>query len=183
MNDKHLVVNNSMIIETIPGEEEFKILLILAEIGMAMGHGSNSSTIYLLFTSNLGYSSFGLTVLKVLCAFSMALGVYFSGSKIIKIIGIRFVTYSNTCAFSSQFSAMATTLISSVIGYPVSTSQAYIFSLLGLKWFFTNPEVITMEKSLRNKIIILWILLPFVCVLMPILMSGVYFFFKWIINS
>lgn len=157
----------------IPGEEHFILLLILTEIGMAIGHGSNSNSTYLLFSQYV-LKNHDLRLINVIFAFAMGVGVYFSGSRMIKRIGMNFVTYTNTTAFSAQFAAMATTLVSSVIGYPVSTSQAYFFALMSLKWFHNNPEVIIMNHRLTKTIIILWLITPMICILCPILLAGAF---------
>ena len=175
MNAKHIVVILYIIIETIPGEEDFILLLILAEIGMAMGHGSNSNSTYLLFSKDLQHSSSTLLIiLKIFSAFSMGIGVYTSGSRMIKRVGMKFVTYTNTSAFAAQFSAMATTFISSVIGYPVSTSQTYFFSLLALRLCFNKTKIITMDSKFLHIMILLWIITPFVCLGVPIVLAGAF---------
>jgi len=145
---------------------------------MAMAHGSNSNAIYLLFTSNFNRTDKFPLAIKIACAHLMGFGVYISGSKMIKEVGTKLVTDANSCAFVAQFTAMVTTLISSVIGYPVATSQAYFFSLYGLKKFHNNPEIITMDKKLMNWMIVLWLVLPFTCIAITLGLGGVYFLLK-----
>jgi len=157
----------------IPGEEHFVLLLILAEIGMAIGHGSTSNSTYLLFSKHVLYD-YNQEIANIIYAIAMSIGVYFSGSRMVKRIGMNFVTFTNTTAFSSQFAAMATTMISSVIGYPISTSQAYFFSLMALKWCHNYPEVITMYPKLTKTIILLWLITPIICITCPIALAGAF---------
>eukprot|EP00826_Nyctotherus_ovalis_P036726 TRINITY_DN3281_c0_g5_i1.p3 TRINITY_DN3281_c0_g5~~TRINITY_DN3281_c0_g5_i1.p3 ORF type:complete len:154 (+),score=43.87 TRINITY_DN3281_c0_g5_i1:1254-1715(+) len=145
---------------------------------MALGHGSNSNTTYLLFSNSFRHSTAFHWLLKVACALFMGLGVFFSGSRIIKNIGTKFVTDANSCAFVAQFTAMVVTLVFSVVGYPVSTSQAYFFSLYGLRLFHNNPEIITMDRKLMVWMVGLWATLPIVCVLLPMGLGELYFLFK-----
>lgn len=166
-------VKLSLMLEIIPGEEHFILLLILTEIGMAMGHGSNSNSTYLLFSVNVTVD-FNVHFANVVYAAAMGLGVYFSGARMIKRVGMNFVTYTNTSAFSAQFAAMATTFISSVVGYPISTSQAYFFALLALKCWHNSPELVVMYPRLTKTIIVLWLVTPLLCVACPIILAVVY---------
>ena len=151
------------------------ILLILTEIGMAMGHGSTCLSISMLYSAHLhkaaGTSRALLDVLTYLCAASLGVGVYLAGSKITKRIGTKFVVYTNTAAFSAQFTAMGVTLLSAVIGYPISTTQSFMFALLGVKLFHNTPEIINMDRRMFKKMIMWWIMAPPVCIFVPFLLS------------
>ncbi len=164
-----------MRLENAPGEDDFEILLILAEIGMALGQGSTSVSNSYLYASKLpeaaGTSQITLELLKYVCAFSLGLGVYLSGDNIIKKVGTKFVSYATSAAFCAQFTAMALTLVSSTWGYPTSTTQLYIFALVGIRLVETHPPFVHMERRFFRQIIIWWLLLMPICVLLPFLLS------------
>ncbi len=160
-----------------PGEEDFVILTILAEIGMAMGHGSTCVTNAFLYASDLapaaGTSSSLLTSIKVLCAFGVGLGVFVSGAKVTKRMGTKYVSYTTTVAFTAQFTSMAVTLLSSVIGCPISTTQSFVFALLGLKLFHNDPKIIHMERRVLWQSIVWWVVAIPVSLFVPLIISEV----------
>jgi len=161
-----------IILESIPGEQDFSILVLLTEIGMAMVHGSTCIGTTLLYSSNLiNPPSFLMNILKYLCAINMGVGVYISGEKLIKKLGTKLVCYTNTSAFCAQFTAMAFTLFASVLGYPASTTQSYFFALVGLRIFHNQPEIIMMDKKMVTKMVIWWVTLIPICILSPIILG------------
>ncbi len=157
------------------GEEDFAVLLVLAEIGMALGHGSTSAPNAYLYAIDLheaaGTPRWLLTILKYVCAAFIGLGVYLSGAEITKKIGTKFVSYTCSAAFAAQFSAMIIILISSLLGLPISTTQTFFFGLLGIGYFNQEPAVVRLETKLRFQLYLWWLLTIPVAILAPYLLS------------
>ncbi len=151
------------------------VLLILSEVGMALASGSTSVCNSYLYSSDLKViadtSPIVLAVLPYICSAAMGIGVYLSGDDITKKIGTKFVTYTNTAAFSAQFTAMAITLVTTTLGYPVSTTQTFVFALLGISLFNKKPRVVRMEGKLLRQLTIWWTLTIPICVGVTFLLS------------
>ena len=62
----------------------------------------------------------------------IAFGIAMGGSRVIKTVGEKITTLSNTRGFSVEFAAATTVLIASKMGLPVSTTHAAIGGVLGV---------------------------------------------------
>ena len=108
---------------------------------MALAQGANDvanaigplAVIYFLVKTG----SVGVTVpvplfLLLFGGVGIAAGIAMGGSRVIKTVGERITTLSNTRGFSVEFSAATTVLIASKMGLPVSTTHAAIGGVLGV---------------------------------------------------
>lgn len=62
----------------------------------------------------------------------IALGIAMSGARVIRTVGSRITTLSNTRGFSVDFSAATTVLVASKLGLPVSTTHAAVGGVMGV---------------------------------------------------
>ncbi|MGB9700352.1 MAG: inorganic phosphate transporter [Thermodesulfobacteriota bacterium] len=155
-----------------------KRLQIVTSITLALSHGSNDaqkgmgviSLALLLFykvsSKEVGkfYQPGGANGFYVpdwvilICSLAIALGVSFGGWRIMKTLGTKLYKIRPIHGFSAQTCASAVIYLSSLLGYPVSTTQIVSSSILGagsaqrigsvrwqvgkqifLTWLFTIP--------------------------------------------
>lgn len=155
-----------------------KRLQVITSITLALSHGSNDaqkgmgviSLALLLFykVSPQGVEKFyrpgadsGFYVpdwVILICSLAIALGVSFGGWRIMKTLGMKLYKIRPIHGFSAQTCASLVIYISSLFGYPVSTTQIVSSSILGagsaqrmgsvrwevskqifLTWLFTIP--------------------------------------------
>ncbi len=62
----------------------------------------------------------------------IALGIAMGGARVIRTVGERITTLSNTRGFSVDFAAATTVLIASKLGLPVSTTHAAVGGVMGV---------------------------------------------------
>src|SRR6056297_1757228 len=62
----------------------------------------------------------------------IALGIAMSGARVIRTVGSRITTLSNTRGFSVDFSAATTVLVASKLGLPVSTTHSAVGGVMGV---------------------------------------------------
>jgi len=62
----------------------------------------------------------------------IALGIAMGGPRVIRTVGSRITTLSNTRGFSVDFSAATTVLVASKLGLPVSTTHAAVGGVMGV---------------------------------------------------
>jgi PiT family inorganic phosphate transporter len=155
-----------------------KRLQIVTSITLALSHGSNDAqkgmgviSLALLlfykvspkevgkFYQPMGNSGFYVPDWVILiCSLAIALGISFGGWRIMKTLGTRLYKIRPIHGFSAQTCASAVIYLSSLFGYPVSTTQIVSSSILGagsaqrigsvrwevgkqifLTWLFTIP--------------------------------------------
>ncbi len=155
-----------------------KRLQVITSITLALSHGSNDAqkgmgviSLALLlfykvspkevgkFYQPVGNSGFYVPDWVILiCSLAIALGISFGGWRIMKTLGTRLYKIRPIHGFSAQTCASAVIYLSSLFGYPVSTTQIVSSSILGagsaqrigsvrwevgkqifLTWLFTIP--------------------------------------------
>ena len=147
-------------------EEFFRYSQIFAAAGMSFMHGAQDGqkfiAVLMLCTA---FSGNGKTDvfradwgMILLCSAVMALGTASGGKKIIKSVGMDMVRLEKYQGFSADISASLALLVSTVFGYPVSTTHAKTTAMMGagaarnmrdlnvcvikeiaLTWIFTFP--------------------------------------------
>ncbi len=122
-------------------EDIFRNIQIGTACYVALAQGANDvanaigplAVIYFLVKTG----SVGVTVpvplfLLLFGGVGIACGIAMGGSRVIKTVGERITTLSNSRGFAVEFSAATTVLIASKMGLPVSTTHAAIGGVLGV---------------------------------------------------
>ena len=94
-------------------------------------------------------------IIIFLCSVVMALGTVSGGKKIIKSIGMDMVKLEKYQGFSSDFSASLSLLISTLFGYPVSTTHAKTTAMMGAG---AARNIKSLNTSVIKDIAFTWLL-------------------------
>lgn len=143
-------------------ENFFKSAQIFAAAAMSFMHGAQDGQKFLavlLMCTKLSYNGLEKSPFIIfLCSSVMALGTLTGGKKIIKAVGKDMVNLEKYQGFSADTAASAALLLSTIFGFPVSTTHAKTTAMMGagvskrkralnplvikdiiLTWFFTFP--------------------------------------------
>lgn len=121
----------------------FRRAQILGAAAMAFMHGAQDGQKFLgvfmlgiyLSRGNAGDTQFNVPVwIILLCSLIMAIGTSVGGVRIIKTVGLDLVKLQSYQGFSADFAASATLLMSSFLGFPVSTTHTKRQRSLGAVW-------------------------------------------------
>jgi len=105
----------------------------------------------------------------------IALGIAMSGARVIRTVGSRITTLSNTRGFSVDFSAATTVLVASKFGLPVSTTHAAVGGVMGVG-LARGFEAVNFAIILQ--IMLYWILTVPVAAATSM---GIFQFLRWLI--
>lgn len=105
----------------------------------------------------------------------IALGIAMSGARVIRTVGSRITTLSNTRGFSVDFSAATTVLVASKLGLPVSTTHAAVGGVMGVG-LARGFEAVNFGIILH--IVLYWILTVPVAALTCV---GIFKFLSWLL--
>jgi PiT family inorganic phosphate transporter len=105
----------------------------------------------------------------------IALGIAMSGARVIRTVGSRITTLSNTRGFSVDFSAATTVLVASKLGLPVSTTHAAVGGVMGVG-LARGFEAVNFGIILH--IVLYWILTVPVAALSCV---GIFKFLSWLL--
>lgn len=113
--------------------------------------------------------------LLVFGGIGIAFGISMSGARVIRTVGSRITTLSNTRGFSVDFSAATTVLVASKLGLPVSTTHAAVGGVMGVG-LARGFEAVNF--SIILKIMLYWVLTvpvaAFTCM-------GIFAFLRWVL--
>ncbi len=117
----------------------FKWGQISAAAAMSFMHGAQDGQKFiavLMLCMSFSDGAFGQTfepnnLIVVVCSVVMALGTLVGGKKIIKSVGMDMVKLEKYQGFSADLSASFALLLSTVLGYPVSTTHAKTTAMMG----------------------------------------------------
>lgn len=145
-------------------EDIFKRIQIGTSCYVALAQGANDvanaigplAVIYFLVKTG----SVGATVpvpifLLLFGGIGIAFGIAMGGSRVIKTVGERITTLSNTRGFAVDFSAATTVLVASKMGLPVSTTHAAIGGVMGVG---LARGIEAVNFGIIFKIMLYWIL-------------------------
>lgn len=145
-------------------EDIFKRIQIGTSCYVALAQGANDvanaigplAVIYFLVKTG----SVGATVpvplfLLLFGGVGIAFGIAMGGSRVIKTVGERITTLSNTRGFAVDFSAATTVLVASKMGLPVSTTHAAIGGVMGVG---LARGIEAVNFSIILKIMLYWVL-------------------------
>jgi len=122
-----------------PVTRGFRLGQIVSNSGLAIAHGMNDAqktmgviTLALVAHGSLSPHNVHVpTWVVVLSATAMALGTYAGGWRIIRTVGTRIIRMNAAQAFSAQASGAAVILVSSHLGYPLSSTQVISGGVMG----------------------------------------------------
>jgi PiT family inorganic phosphate transporter len=132
--------------------ETFKSLQILSLIGQSLAHGTNDAQkvmgviAFALIILNLHNSPAGTEDLIprwviLSCSLSMAIGIALGGWKIIRTLGAGLYRVRPIHGFASQSTSALIMYLTSLFGFPVSTTQVISSSIMGAGAAFRPKSV------------------------------------------
>jgi PiT family inorganic phosphate transporter len=145
-------------------ENIFRRLQIITSCYVAFAHGANdvanaigpiASIIPLAQGLDIGETVEVPTTLLALGGFGIAIGCLTWGRRVMKTVGGRITSLTNTRGFSVDFGAATTVLIASKLGMPISTSHTVVGAVIGVG---LARGLEAVDLSVIKKIIISWLL-------------------------
>ncbi len=144
-------------------ESFFKYGQIFAAAGMSFMHGAQDGQKFIaVLILCMSFSGKGQEEalgsdwrIILLCSVVMALGTMCGGKKIIKSVGMDMVRLEKYQGFSADLSASVSLLISTVFGYPVSTTHAKTTAMMGAG---SAKSIKSLNPSVIKEIGLTWIL-------------------------
>lgn len=112
----------------------FKYAQIFAAATMSFMHGAQDGQKFiavLFMWGSLSQNSNNRLIVILLCSAVMALGTLTGGKKIIKAVGLDMVRLQKYQGFSADLAASVALLLSTVFGFPVSTTHAKTTAMMG----------------------------------------------------
>ncbi len=144
-------------------ESLFKYGQIFAAAGMSFMHGAQDGQKFIaVLVLCMMFSDYGQTdtfetnwKIILLCSFVMAFGTACGGRKIIKSVGMDMVRLEKYQGFSADVSASLALLVSTVFGYPVSTTHAKTTAMMGAG---SARSLKSLNPSVIKEIALTWVL-------------------------
>lgn len=144
-------------------ESFFKLGQIFAAAGMSFMHGAQDGQKFIAvlmlcmnFSGNIKNETFQPDwKLILLCSVVMALGTMCGGKKIIKSVGMDMVKLEKYQGFSADLSASLSLLLSTVLGFPVSTTHAKTTAMMGAG---AARSIKSLNPSVIKEIALTWLL-------------------------
>lgn len=139
----------------------FRRLQLLSASVMALSHGLNDAqktmgviTLALFVGKAIPTPEVPLWV-KLACAFTMGLGTFVGGKRIIKTLGMRLMKMSAVDGFVSQAAASAVLQVAAYLGFPISTTHVVTATVMGVG---ATHRVKAVRWGVTQQIIVAWIL-------------------------
>ena len=145
-------------------EPFFRGAQIVGAASMAFMHGAQDGQKFMGVILLCVYMSHGQSLpsdidipvwLMIICSVIMALGTAMGGKKIIKSVGMDMVKLEKYQGFSADLSATLSLLVSTVFGYPVSTTHAKTTAMMGAA---TARSIKSLNPSVIKDIGLTWLL-------------------------
>ncbi len=142
----------------------FRKLQIITSCYVAFAHGANdvanaigpiAGIIPLASTGEMSATADIPTALLALGGIGIAIGCMTWGRKVMRTVGGRITSLTNTRGFSVDFGAATTVLIASKLGLPISTSHTVVGAVIGVG-LARGLEAIDLR--IIRKIIVSWLL-------------------------
>ncbi len=140
-------------------EKFFKSAQVFAAASMSFMHGAQDGQKFiavLLMCTGLSKSGVDTSpFIILLCSAVMALGTLTGGKKIIKAVGLDMVKLEKYQGFSADIAASSALFLSTIFGFPVSTTHAKTTAMMGTG-AAKNPR--SLNPSIIKEIILTWCL-------------------------
>lgn len=112
----------------------FIIAEIIAAASMSFMHGAQDGQKFFavfIMCAGIGADGHNKFILIILCAIIMGLGTATGGKKIIKSVGMDMVKLEKYQGFSADAASSVALLLSTILGFPVSTTHAKTTAMMG----------------------------------------------------
>ena len=145
-------------------ERIFRKLQIVTSCYVAFAHGSNdvanaigpvAAIVPLAQGVDIGAKVDVPIALLLLGGVGIAIGCMTWGRKVMKTVGTKITSLTNTRGFSVDFGAATTVLIASKLGMPISTSHTVVGAVIGVG---LARGLEAVDLSIIRKIVISWLL-------------------------
>lgn len=145
-------------------EKIFKRLMILTACYIAFSFGANNvgnaiGPIVLIIENTFGNSGvpalFRSEILLSIGGIGLAVGISTWGYKVIKTIGFKLTSLTNTRGFAVTFGGATTMLVASMAGMPISTSHTVVGAVIGVG---IARGVEAIDLSVIKRIVYSWVL-------------------------
>lgn len=155
----------------------FKYSQIISSFIMSFMHGAQDSQkfagilIMIMSASSLNIGSIQLSSL-ILCSLIIALGTATGGGRIIKSVGIDMLKLRKDQGFSADMAAALCLLVSTLLGFPVSTTHTKTSAIIGVG---VADSIKSVDWRVAGKMIAAWLLTFPVCGLLGWLTAFILF--------
>ncbi len=158
----------------------FRKVQIVASGLMALSHGLNDAQ-KTMGVITMALVTGGIIVMpegefnipiyvKLICAFTMALGTMSGGWKIIKTMGSKIIKLKPISGAASDFAASSIVLTASIFGIPLSTTHVVSTSIMGVGTAIKRGSIRT---NIIKNIVTAWVLTIPCCVIMSLIIYSV----------
>lgn len=143
------------------GEKIFKYGQILAAASMSFMHGAQDGQKFIaVLMMSVNFSGVRIDekpheFIILLCSVIMALGTLTGGKKIIKAVGMDMVKLQKYQGFSADTASSISLLLSTLFGFPVSTTHAKITAMMGAG---ASKSLKTLDVNTIKEIALTWLL-------------------------
>ena len=144
---------------------------VLSTAFLSLSHGSNDAqkTMAIISLTLLSYGMIDTmhipTWVILACAICMGLGTLSGGMRIIKTLSTRVAKLKPANGFAAELSSASLIFIASILGFPVSTTQAASGSIMGAG--ATGKK--TLRWDIIKRMVVAWCLTIPICMLLSIL--------------
>jgi len=142
----------------------FRKLQIITSCYVAFAHGANdvanaigpvAAIVPLAQGADIGSKVDVPIALLLLGGVGIAIGCLTWGRKVMRTVGSRITSLTNTRGFSVDFGAATTVLIASKLGMPISTSHTVVGAVIGVG---LARGLEAVDLSVIKKIVVSWVL-------------------------
>ena len=155
-------------------EKIFRYAQIFASAIMSFMHGAQDGQKFLaviIMCINLQSNTSPTSYFVIACSLVMALGTLTGGKKIIKSIGMDMVKLEKYQGFSADLAAALALLLSTVCGFPVSTTHAKTTAIMGAGFAVKRKNVNT---AVIKDIALTWLLTFPGCTILGYVMTNLF---------
>jgi PiT family inorganic phosphate transporter len=146
-----------------PVNRLFRVGQLFSSSLLSIAHGTNDAqktmgviTLALVAHGSLSGHHFHVPLWVVLCAATaISLGTYAGGWRIIRTVGMRIIKMDPAQGFTAQASGAAVILLSSHLGYPLSSTQVISGGVMGAG---AGKRLSAVRWGVAGNIVVAWVL-------------------------